>query len=106
LFNELPHDRFLLEYDSPRAGSFAPLRFLPKGKVAVLGLVSTKVPELETVEALKRRIDEAAKMVPLEQLAISPQCGFASDVVGNLISADDQKRKLERVVETARQVWG
>ncbi len=106
LFAELPHDRFLLEYDSPRAGSFAPLRFLPKGKVAVLGLVSTKVPELETVEALKRRIDEAAKMVPLEQLAISPQCGFASDVVGNLISADDQKRKLERVVETARQVWG
>ncbi len=106
LFSELPHDRFLLEYDSPRAGSFAPLRFLPKGKVAVLGLVSTKVPELETVEALKRRIDEAARIVPLDQLAISPQCGFASDVVGNLISADDQKRKLERVVETARQVWG
>jgi 5-methyltetrahydropteroyltriglutamate--homocysteine methyltransferase len=106
LFTELPHDRFLLEYDSPRAGSFAPLRFLPKGKIAVLGLVSTKVPELETVDALKRRIDEAAKVVPLEQLAVSPQCGFASDVVGNLISADDQKRKLERVVETARQVWG
>jgi len=106
LFTELPHHRFLLEYDSPRAGSFAPLRFLPKGKIAVLGLVSTKVPELETVEALKRRIGEAAKVVPLEQLAISPQCGFASDVVGNLISADDQKRKLEIVVETARQVWG
>jgi 5-methyltetrahydropteroyltriglutamate--homocysteine methyltransferase len=106
LFTELPHDRFLLEYDSPRAGSFAPLRFLPKGQVAVLGLVSTKVPELETVDALKRRIDEAVKVLPLEQLAISPQCGFASDVVGNLITADDQKRKLERVVETARQVWG
>ena len=106
LFNALPHDRFLLEYDSPRAGSFAPLRFVPKGKVVVLGLVSTKVPELETVEALKRRIDEAAKILPLEQLAISPQCGFASDVVGNLLSADEQKRKLERVVETARQVWG
>ena len=106
LFTELPHHRFLLEYDSPRAGSFAPLRFLPKGKIAVLGLVSTKVPELETVEALKRRIGEAAKVVPLEQLAISPQCGFASDVVGNLINADDQKRKLEIVVETARQVWG
>jgi 5-methyltetrahydropteroyltriglutamate--homocysteine methyltransferase len=106
LFTELPHDRFLLEYDSPRAGSFAPLRFLPKGKVAVLGLVSTKVPEMESVDALKRRIDEAAKIIPLEQLAISPQCGFASDVVGNLISADDQKRKLEIVVETARQVWG
>ena len=72
----------------------------------MLGLVSTKVPELETVDALKRRIDEAAKVLPLEQLAISPQCGFASDVVGNLISADDQKRKLEVVVETARQVWG
>jgi len=105
LFTELPHDRFLLEYDSPRAGSFAPLRFLPKGKVAVLGLVSTKVPEMESVDALKRRIDEAAKVVPLDQLAISPQCGFASDVVGNLITPDDQKRKLEIVVETARQIW-
>jgi 5-methyltetrahydropteroyltriglutamate--homocysteine methyltransferase len=106
LFNALPHHRFLLEYDSPRAGSFAPLRFVPKGKVVVLGLVSTKVPELETVDALRRRIDEAAKILPLEQLAISPQCGFASDVVGNLLSEDEQKRKLERVVETARQVWG
>jgi 5-methyltetrahydropteroyltriglutamate--homocysteine methyltransferase len=106
LFTDLPHDRFLLEYDSPRAGSFAPLRFMPKGKVAVLGLVSTKVPEMETVDELKRRIDEAAKVLPLEQLAISPQCGFASDVVGNLISVDDQRRKLELVVETARQVWG
>ncbi len=106
LFVELPHDRFLLEYDSPRAGSFAPLRFMPKGKVAVLGLISTKVPEMETLDALKRRIDEAAKHIPLDQLAISPQCGFASDVVGNLISVDDQKRKLELVVETARQVWG
>jgi len=105
LFTELPHHRFLLEYDSPRAGSFAPLRFLPKGKVAVLGLVSTKVPELENVDALKRRIDEAAKVIPLEQLAISPQCGFASDVVGNLVTPDDQKRKLEIVVEIARQVW-
>jgi 5-methyltetrahydropteroyltriglutamate--homocysteine methyltransferase len=106
LFSELPHHRFLLEYDSPRAGSFAPLRFMPKGKVAVLGLVSTKVPEMEDIDALKRRIDEAAKFIPLDQLAISPQCGFASDVVGNLISADDQKRKLQIVVETARQVWG
>jgi 5-methyltetrahydropteroyltriglutamate--homocysteine methyltransferase len=106
LFTELPHGRFLLEYDSPRAGSVAPLRFMPKGKVAVLGLVSTKVPELESVDALKRRIDEAAKVIPLDQLAISPQCGFASDVVGNLLSPDDQRRKLEIVVETARQVWG
>ena len=106
LFIGLPHRRFLLEYDSPRAGSFAPLRFVPKGRVVVLGLVSTKVPELEKVEDLKRRIDEAAKYIPLDQLAISPQCGFASDVVGNLLGEDDQKRKLELVVETARQVWG
>jgi 5-methyltetrahydropteroyltriglutamate--homocysteine methyltransferase len=106
LLNELDHDRFLFEYDTPRAGGFEPLRFLPKGKVIVLGLVSTKVPELEKVEDLKRRIDEAAKYVPLDQIAISPQCGFSSDVVGNLISPDDQKRKLEVVVETARQVWG
>jgi 5-methyltetrahydropteroyltriglutamate--homocysteine methyltransferase len=106
LFSELPHNRFLLEYDTPRAGSFEPLRFVPKGKVVVLGLVSTKVPELESIADLKRRIDEAAKFIPHDQLAISPQCGFASDVVGNLLSEDDQKRKLERVVETARQVWG
>ena len=106
LFNELPHHRFLLEYDTPRAGSFAPLRFVPKGRVVVLGLVSTKVPELESADALKRRIDEAGKYLSLDQLAISPQCGFASDVVGNLLSEDDQRRKLERVVEVARAVWG
>jgi 5-methyltetrahydropteroyltriglutamate--homocysteine methyltransferase len=105
LFSELPHQRFLLEYDSPRAGGFAPLRFVPKGKVVVLGLVSTKVAELESVDELKRRIDAAAKFIPLEQLAVSPQCGFGSDVSGNLISEDDQKRKLERVVELARKVW-
>ena len=105
LFTELPYQRFLLEYDSPRAGSFAPLRFVPKDKVVVLGLVSTKVPELEPVDALVRRIEEAAKYVPLERLAISPQCGFGSDVVGNLVSEDDQKRKLERVVEVASRVW-
>jgi len=106
LFTELNHHRFLLEYDSPRAGGFEPLRFVPRGKVIVLGLVSTKVPWMETIDGLKRRIEEASQFVPLEQLAISPQCGFASDVVGNLISEDDQKRKLELVVETARQVWG
>jgi len=105
LFNELPYQRFLLEYDSPRAGSFAPLRFVPQDKVVVLGLVSTKVAELEPVETLVRRIEEAAKYVPLERLAVSPQCGFGSDVVGNLISEDDQKRKLERVVEAARRIW-
>ena len=106
LFNELPHQRFLLEYDLPRAGSFAPLRFVPKGRVVVLGLVSSKVPELESVDELKRRIDEASRFLPLDQLAISPQCGFASDVIGNLLSPEDQKRKLGRVVEVARQVWG
>jgi 5-methyltetrahydropteroyltriglutamate--homocysteine methyltransferase len=105
LFNELPYQRFLLEYDSPRAGSFEPLRFVPKDKVVVLGLVSTKVPELEPLDALQRRIDEAARYVPLERLAVSPQCGFGSDVSGNLVSEDDQKRKLERVVELARRVW-
>jgi 5-methyltetrahydropteroyltriglutamate--homocysteine methyltransferase len=106
LLNELKHDRFLFEYDTPRAGGFEPLRFLPKGKVLVLGLVSTKVPQLEKIDDLKRRIDEAGKYASLEQLAISPQCGFSSDVVGTLISEDDQKRKLELVVETSRQVWG
>jgi 5-methyltetrahydropteroyltriglutamate--homocysteine methyltransferase len=106
LLNELKHDRFLFEYDTPRAGGFEPLRFLPKGKLVVLGLVSTKVPQLETVDELKRRIEEAARYVSLDQLAISPQCGFSSDVVGNLITPDDQKRKLEVVVETSRQVWG
>lgn len=106
LLNELKYDRFLFEYDTPRAGGFEPLRFLPKGKVVVLGLVSTKVPQLEKIDDLKRRIDAAGQYAPLEQLAISPQCGFSSDVVGNLISEDDQKRKLEIVVETARQVWG
>jgi 5-methyltetrahydropteroyltriglutamate--homocysteine methyltransferase len=106
LFNELPHQRFLLEYDTARAGSFEPLRFVPKGRVVVLGLVSTKGPDLEGLDTLKRRIEEASKFLPLDQLALSPQCGFASDVVGNLLGPDDQKRKLERVVETARAVWG
>jgi 5-methyltetrahydropteroyltriglutamate--homocysteine methyltransferase len=106
LLNELNHDRFLFEYDTPRAGGFEPLRFLPEDKVVVLGVVSTKVPQLEKIEDLKRRIDAASQYAPLDQLAISPQCGFSSDVVGNLIGEDDQKRKLEIVVETARQVWG
>ena len=106
LFGGLKHRRLLLEYDSERAGGFEPLRFVPKGTVVVLGLVSTKVPELESVDDLKRRIDDAARFLPLEQLAVSPQCGFSSDVVGNLVTPDEQKRKLDRVVETARQVWG
>ena len=106
LFGGLKHRRLLLEYDSERAGGFEPLRFVPRETTVVLGLVSTKVTELESVDDLKRRIDDAARYLPLEQLAISPQCGFSSDVVGNLLTPDDQKRKLERVVETARQVWG
>ena len=103
LFGGLRHDRLLLEYDSERAGSFAPLRFVPKHKVAVLGLVTTKLAELESLEALQRRIDEAARHLQLEQLALSPQCGFGRDVT---LSQDDQWRKFERIVETARVVWG
>jgi methionine synthase II (cobalamin-independent) len=106
LFSELPHQRFLLEYDSPRAGGFEPLRFVPKGRTVVLGIVSSKLPQLESMDDVKRRVDAAAKYVPLEFLAISPQCGFASDVVGNLLSEDDQKRKLELVAKAARQIWG
>jgi 5-methyltetrahydropteroyltriglutamate--homocysteine methyltransferase len=105
LFTELPHDRFLLEYDSPRAGGFEPLRFVPKDKVVVLGLVSTKVPQLEPLDELRRRVDAAANYVSLDRLAISPQCGFASDVVGNLLTEEEQKRKLELVVEAARRIW-
>ena len=106
LFQKLPVDRFLLEYDSARAGSFEPLRFVPPEKSVVLGLITTKEPELESEDELRRRIDEASKFVPLERLALSPQCGFASVAAGNAISADDQRRKLELVVETARKVWG
>ena len=105
LLNELPHDRIMLEYDTPRAGSFEPLRFLPKDKTVVLGLVSTKTPEMETVDGLRKRLDEASKFVSLDQVAISPQCGFASDIVGNKVSEDDQRRKLEVIAETARLVW-
>jgi 5-methyltetrahydropteroyltriglutamate--homocysteine methyltransferase len=99
-------DGFFLEYDTARAGGFEPLRFVPKGKKVVLGLISTKTPVLEKKEALKQRIDQAAKYVPLENLCLSPQCGFASSEVGNRVSEDDQRRKLELVVETAREVWG
>jgi 5-methyltetrahydropteroyltriglutamate--homocysteine methyltransferase len=106
LFHTLPHQRFLLEYDSDHAGGFEPLRCVRKGTVVVLGLISTKVPGTPSVDALCRRIDEAARYLPLEQRAISTQCGVASDVVGNLITPDDQRRKLERVVEVARRVWG
>ena len=105
-FNRLNVDRFLLEYDTERAGGFEPLRFMPRDKTVVLGLISSKEPELESVDDLRRRIDAAARFVPIENLAIAPQCGFASTMLGNLLSWDDQKRKLELVVETARKVWG
>ena len=106
LFHELAVDRFLLEYDDERSGTFEPLRFVPKGKVVVLGLVSTKRPALERKEDLLRRINEAARFLPLEQLAISPQCGFASTMEGNLLTEDEQWAKLQLVVDTAREVWG
>jgi len=106
LFNEVNVEAYFLEYDSPRAGDFRPLRFLPKGKIAVLGLVTTKRPELETKDELKRRIEDAAKFAPLEQLALSPQCGFSSTVEGNKVTVDDEVKKLRLVVEVAREVWG
>jgi 5-methyltetrahydropteroyltriglutamate--homocysteine methyltransferase len=105
-FNTLQVDRFLLEYDTERAGGFEPLRFVPSDKMVVLGLISSKEPQLESQEVLLRRIDEAAKYVPIDNLALSPQCGFASTAPGNMLTWDDQRRKLERVVETARKVWG
>jgi 5-methyltetrahydropteroyltriglutamate--homocysteine methyltransferase len=105
LFNRLNVDAFLLEYESERAGTFEPLRFVPRGKMVVLGLVSTKLPEMETADQLLRRIEEATKYVPLNQLALSPQCGFASHEEGNLLTEDQQWRKLELVVQTARKVW-
>lgn len=101
-----PVDGYFMEYDSERAGGFAPLRKLPRGKKVVLGLVTTKAGALEDKDALKRRIDEAARVVPLEYLCLSPQCGFASTHHGNALTEDEQWRKLERVVEVAREVWG
>lgn len=106
LFNELAVDGYFLEYDDARSGDFSPLRFVPKGKAVVLGLVSTKVGEMESKDMLKRRIEEAARHVPLEQLCLSPQCGFSSTVHGNVIAQEAQAAKLRLVVETAREVWG
>jgi 5-methyltetrahydropteroyltriglutamate--homocysteine methyltransferase len=105
-FSQLHVDRFLLEYDTDRAGGFEPLRFMPKDKMVVLGLISSKEPALESVDELRRRIDEAARYVPIENLAISPQCGFASTAMGNLLTWDEMRRKLELIVETAQKVWG
>jgi 5-methyltetrahydropteroyltriglutamate--homocysteine methyltransferase len=106
LFNQINADAYFLEYDSPRAGGFEPLRFLPRAKTAVLGLVTTKSPKLEAKDDLKRRIDEAARFAPLEQLALSPQCGFSSGIGGETMTPADQFNKLRLIVETAREVWG
>ena len=106
LFNGLNHQRLLLEYDTERAGGFAPLRFVPKQKVAVLGLITTKLGRVETVDDLRRRIDEASRYIAIEQLALSPQCGFASSIRGNLLTEDEQFRKLDVMIETAAKVWG
>lgn len=106
LFSELDVDGFFLEYDDERSGGFEPLRFVPPGKQVVLGLVTTKRPGLESTDDLKRRIDEAAKYLPLDQLCLSGQCGFASTEQGNALTMDDQKAKLELIVATAAEVWG
>ena len=106
VFGRSRFQRFLLEYDDARSGGFEPLRAMPEDREVVLGLVTSKKPRLEPVDELRRRIDEAAKVVPLDRLALSPQCGFASTMEGNRVTPEDQKRKLERVAETARLVWG
>lgn len=106
LFNELKVDGFFLEYDDARSGGFEPLRFVPKGKIVILGLVTTKKGALEKKDDLKRRIDQAAKHVPLEQICLSPQCGFSSTVEGNALTLDEEIAKLKLVVDTAREVWG
>jgi methionine synthase II (cobalamin-independent) len=106
LFGEVPVDRFLLEYDTERAGGFEPLRFVRPGTTVVLGLISSKVPALESQDDLRRRLDEAARYVPAENLALSPQCGFASTAAGNMLTVDEQRRKLDLVADTAQKVWG
>ncbi|MDX6431620.1 MAG: 5-methyltetrahydropteroyltriglutamate--homocysteine methyltransferase [Streptosporangiaceae bacterium] len=105
LFGELNVDGFFLEYDDARSGGFEPLRYVPEGKMVVLGLVTTKRGELESKDDLKRRVDEAAKFVPLDQLCLSPQCGFSSTVEGNVLTRDEQAAKLRLITETAREIW-
>jgi 5-methyltetrahydropteroyltriglutamate--homocysteine methyltransferase len=105
VFSRAKFDRFLLEYDDARSGTFAPLKYVPDGRMVVLGLVSSKKPRLETPDELSARIAEAARVVPIDRLAISPQCGFASTAEGNRVTEDDQRRKLEVIAETARRVW-
>ena len=106
LFNELDVDGYFLEYDDERSGDFAPLRFVPEGKTVVLGLISSKLAALESKDELKDRIDEAAQYMPVDQMALSPQCGFSSTVHGNDISVEDEKAKIRLIVETADDVWG
>jgi 5-methyltetrahydropteroyltriglutamate--homocysteine methyltransferase len=106
LLSEMKVDAYFLEYDDARSGDFRPLRFLPKGKIVVLGLITTKLGALEDKDAIRRRIDEAARFVPLEQLALSPQCGFSSTVHGNALQVSQQWDKVRLVVEIAREVWG
>ena len=106
MFNQLNVDGFFLEYDDARSGGFEPLRFVPADKFVVLGLVTTKKGVLEQKDKLKRRLDEASKFVPLEQLCLSPQCGFSSTVEGNALTIDEEKAKLALIVETAGEVWG
>jgi 5-methyltetrahydropteroyltriglutamate--homocysteine methyltransferase len=106
LFGELQVDAFFMEFDDARSGGFEPLRFVPKGKIVVLGLISSKRGALENQDDLKRRVDQAAKYVPLDQLCLSPQCGFSSTVEGNALTIDDEIAKLRLVVETAREIWG
>ena len=106
LFNDLEVDGYFLEYDDERSGTFEPLRFVPKGKMVVLGLVTTKKPALEDKDLLKRRIEEASQFVDIDQLCLSPQCGFSSTEEGNKLTIDDQKAKLALIVETAAEVWG
>jgi 5-methyltetrahydropteroyltriglutamate--homocysteine methyltransferase len=105
LFGELNVDGYFLEFDDARSGTFAPLRFVPKGKKVVLGLLTSKRGELEKKDDLKRRVDEATKYVPLDQICLSPQCGFSSTSEGNAITVDQQFQKLRMVVETAREIW-
>ena len=106
LFNELKVDGYFLEYDDARSGDFSPLRFVPPGKTVVLGLVTTKLGELESKDSLKRKIDQAAQVLPLDQLCLSPQCGFSSTVHGNEIAREAQAAKLRLIIETAEEVWG
>jgi 5-methyltetrahydropteroyltriglutamate--homocysteine methyltransferase len=105
LFNDLNVDAYFLEYDDERSGDFSPLRFVPDSKIVVLGIISSKLPQLESIADLAKRIDEAAKYMPIENMCVSPQCGFSSTSHGNEITEDDQWAKLQLVVDTAREVW-